>query len=190
MLPAARCTTPKDGPTAYNACWGVVVQISPLVRQKSYLCNFYHKSKAQRHWDTQFSPQHSGTLQFNSVAAAIKTRNSTQGIRSHQNRLIVASCSRHINTSGSEASSSPGDDASTAPLPSGVSPSSTDAGLELFKREIGDKRFTCTLCGKCCTGKGEVWVSEPEALKIAQYLDITLDGFLHRCAKADLKGAL
>ncbi|APZ96689.1 YkgJ family cysteine cluster protein [Fuerstiella marisgermanici] len=32
--------------------------------------------------------------------------------------------------------------------------------------------FTCTQCGKCCTGApGVVWVSEPEIKEIADYLD-------------------
>jgi Fe-S-cluster containining protein len=33
-------------------------------------------------------------------------------------------------------------------------------------------RFSCTQCGKCCTGEpGYVWVSEDDLAAIAQYLD-------------------
>ena len=41
--------------------------------------------------------------------------------------------------------------------------------------------FTCTECGKCCTGSGgRVWVSEDEAKDIASYLKISLKDFKRR----------
>lgn len=53
-------------------------------------------------------------------------------------------------TSAANVSHSAQQDAAQQPQPE------ADAGLELFKRMIGEKRFTCTQCGKCCTGSGEV----------------------------------
>ncbi|WIA28253.1 hypothetical protein OEZ86_010808 [Tetradesmus obliquus] len=53
-----------------------------------------------------------------------------------------------------------------------------DPGLESFKALIGERRFHCTQCGKCCTGAGEVWVSDAEAAKIARYLNLPLARFL------------
>lgn len=39
-------------------------------------------------------------------------------------------------------------------------------------------RFTCTECGKCCTGpSGFVWVTEEEMLAMAAFLGIALDLF-------------
>ena len=31
---------------------------------------------------------------------------------------------------------------------------------------VADKRFKCTECGKCCSGAGEVWVSEVECASL------------------------
>jgi len=42
-------------------------------------------------------------------------------------------------------------------------------------------RFSCTECGKCCTGApGAVWLNEEEAQKIAAYLNLPPDRFLRR----------
>jgi Fe-S-cluster containining protein len=38
-------------------------------------------------------------------------------------------------------------------------------------------RFECTRCGACCRGEGYVWVDEREARKLAESLDLDLDGF-------------
>jgi len=39
-------------------------------------------------------------------------------------------------------------------------------------------RFTCTECGKCCTGApGYVWITESEIEQISQYLGMTQDAF-------------
>lgn len=41
--------------------------------------------------------------------------------------------------------------------------------------------FTCTRCGKCCTGEpGFVWVDESEQKAIAARLEIPLDEFIER----------
>lgn len=42
-------------------------------------------------------------------------------------------------------------------------------------------RFTCTQCGNCCSGApGYVWVSPPEAERIAQYLGLGSEDFYRR----------
>ncbi len=42
-------------------------------------------------------------------------------------------------------------------------------------------RFSCTECGKCCTGfPGAVWLSEEEILQIAQHLELDPPTFLKR----------
>lgn len=42
-------------------------------------------------------------------------------------------------------------------------------------------RFTCTECGKCCTGSpGYVWVSDIEIEKIAQLLQISFEEFVKK----------
>ncbi len=39
-------------------------------------------------------------------------------------------------------------------------------------------RFSCTGCGKCCTGSpGYVWVTEEEIASIADYLQLSIDAF-------------
>lgn len=42
---------------------------------------------------------------------------------------------------------------------------------------VADKTFKCTECGKCCTGAGEVWVSESEGTSIAEHLNIDPEVF-------------
>lgn len=40
-------------------------------------------------------------------------------------------------------------------------------------------RFSCTQCGKCCTGApGVVWITKEEAQSMADFLNITLENFL------------
>ncbi|GBG00422.1 hypothetical protein Rsub_13165 [Raphidocelis subcapitata] len=59
------------------------------------------------------------------------------------------------------------------PLPAGIEPA-----LAPFASQIAGRRFLCTLCGKCCTGDGNVWVSEaPEAARIAEHLGLPLPKF-------------
>lgn len=42
-------------------------------------------------------------------------------------------------------------------------------------------RFTCTRCGKCCTGEpGFVWVNDEEVQAIAERLELPLDEVLGR----------
>ena len=53
-----------------------------------------------------------------------------------------------------------------------------DPSLVPFAARIGDRRFTCTMCGKCCTGSGNVWVSAAEAERIAAHLNIGVRRFL------------
>eukprot|EP00955_Chlamydomonas_euryale_P066852 359660-Chlamydomonas_euryale.AAC.20 len=35
-----------------------------------------------------------------------------------------------------------------------------DQSLEPFRTMVRDKLFTCTMCGKCCTGEGEVSMTD------------------------------
>ncbi len=49
---------------------------------------------------------------------------------------------------------------------------------------VADKRFKCTECGKCCSGAGEVWVSEVECTDIAAHLNLQLGDFLSTYCKS------
>lgn len=46
------------------------------------------------------------------------------------------------------------------------------------------KRFTCTECGKCCQGSGEVWASSAECAAMASHLGLSQGHFLARYTKA------
>ncbi|KAF8072448.1 hypothetical protein HT031_000107 [Scenedesmus sp. PABB004] len=85
---------------------------------------------------------------------------------------------RHARPAGAPAGQrGRGAAAAAAAAPGGAQPQ-PDAGLEAFKALIGTRRFTCTQCGKCCTGDGEVWVSDAEAARIAAHLNLALPRFL------------
>lgn len=58
-----------------------------------------------------------------------------------------------------------------------------DPGLAAFAALIADKRFTCTQCGKCCTGDGEVWIADEEAGRIAGHLGMPLQRFYQQYTK-------
>lgn len=45
------------------------------------------------------------------------------------------------------------------------------------------RRFSCTECGKCCTGGGEVWVNDAEVAKLAAHLHLQLPQFKSRHVK-------
>mmetsp|Transcript_36536 Transcript_36536/g.103195 ORF Transcript_36536/g.103195 Transcript_36536/m.103195 type:complete len:284 (+) Transcript_36536:206-1057(+) len=49
--------------------------------------------------------------------------------------------------------------------------------LEPFREMVRGRKFMCTLCGKCCTGNGNVWVNDTQRLAIAQHLGISLGEF-------------
>ena len=49
-----------------------------------------------------------------------------------------------------------------------------DDALKWIKKGLN---FKCTACGKCCTGKGTVWVSEGEVEKIAKHLKMERQAF-------------
>ncbi len=49
---------------------------------------------------------------------------------------------------------------------------------------VADKRFKCTECGKCCSGAGEVWVSEAECMGIAAHLNLQLQEFTSTYCKS------
>jgi Fe-S-cluster containining protein len=48
-----------------------------------------------------------------------------------------------------------------------------DFSLMPFIQMVKDKRFHCTMCGKCCTGSGEVWVTSEEVERISQHLGLS-----------------
>ena len=41
-------------------------------------------------------------------------------------------------------------------------------------------RFECTQCGACCRGAGYVWVSEERIREIAEFLELSVEGFARR----------
>jgi Fe-S-cluster containining protein len=50
--------------------------------------------------------------------------------------------------------------------------------------------FECTGCGQCCTGSpGYVWVDEQEILKIAEFLQLTVEEF-SRCYLRRVQGGV
>lgn len=51
-------------------------------------------------------------------------------------------------------------------------------------------QFTCTKCGKCCTGEpGYVWVSEKEIKEMALFLKISAEKFIQQFTR-QVKGKL
>ena len=67
--------------------------------------------------------------------------------------------------------------------PTSESPQSMDFSLMPFIQQVKDKKFHCTMCGICCTGKGEVWVTSEEVDKIATHLGLNSQAFLARYTK-------
>ncbi|GIL64452.1 hypothetical protein Vafri_18371 [Volvox africanus] len=59
-----------------------------------------------------------------------------------------------------------------------AAPQPQDLSLEPFKALVANRRFMCTMCGKCCTGDGEIWVSSEEAARIARHLNMSIQRFL------------
>jgi uncharacterized protein len=49
--------------------------------------------------------------------------------------------------------------------------------------------FTCTRCGKCCTGApGFVWVNDEEIQAIADFIGVSTDEFRGRHARLEYRG--
>ena len=62
--------------------------------------------------------------------------------------------------------------------------SCADEKKELFPWYKEGLRFSCTECGKCCTGTpGLIFVSEEEMQKMAEYLSLPLDLFKRKYTK-------
>eukprot|EP00199_Chlamydomonas_sp_CCMP681_P006158 CAMPEP_0119103192 /NCGR_PEP_ID=MMETSP1180-20130426/1697_1 /TAXON_ID=3052 ORGANISM="Chlamydomonas cf sp, Strain CCMP681" /NCGR_SAMPLE_ID=MMETSP1180 /ASSEMBLY_ACC=CAM_ASM_000741 /LENGTH=211 /DNA_ID=CAMNT_0007087637 /DNA_START=12 /DNA_END=647 /DNA_ORIENTATION=+ len=56
--------------------------------------------------------------------------------------------------------------------------------LALFERALEGKSFMCTECGKCCSGKGEVWINDEEAQALSSGLGfISVEAFRKECCK-------
>ena len=53
-----------------------------------------------------------------------------------------------------------------------------------YIEKVRGKRFTCTECGKCCTGKGEVWVDTNDIGRLVDRLNIKTEIFLSRYVKS------
>eukprot|EP00884_Botryococcus_braunii_P002786 jgi/Botrbrau1/12508/Bobra.0169s0050.1 len=60
---------------------------------------------------------------------------------------------------------------------------STDGNSMQHENPWEGRRFICTQCGKCCTGSGEVWISEEEVEKISDYLKVLPHQFYPRYTK-------
>jgi Fe-S-cluster containining protein len=46
-------------------------------------------------------------------------------------------------------------------------------------------KFKCTTCGACCTWEGDVWVTEDEMTRIANYLKMDINEFAQKYVKFD-----
>ncbi|KAG2487266.1 hypothetical protein HYH03_014107 [Edaphochlamys debaryana] len=80
-------------------------------------------------------------------------------------------------------SPTPGGGAAGAQSGASASGAAKDYTLEPFRALVQGKRFHCTMCGKCCTGEGEIWMSPDEAVAIARHLRMSLQTFLGNYAK-------
>eukprot|EP00873_Tetraselmis_striata_P006859 jgi/Tetstr1/427123/TSEL_001710.t1 len=60
----------------------------------------------------------------------------------------------------------------------------SDEALEPYILQVEGRSFMCTLCGKCCTGKGEVWISDEEGLRIAASLNMNKEQFHRQYTKS------
>lgn len=49
---------------------------------------------------------------------------------------------------------------------------------------VKGRRFHCTECGKCCTGRGEVWIDTKDVTRLADRLEIRTQVFLSRYTKS------
>lgn len=98
---------------------------------------------------------------------------STSSITRHQRRRAAAITT--TTTSAAQRPTSATADNDTA---------AADPLLAPFLAQVGEKRFTCTQCGKCCTGRGDVWVTEEEAAAIAARTRRPLAAFTKSYSKA------
>lgn len=98
------------------------------------------------------------------------------------------------------------------PSLSWLSEAERDKSLDPFRALVAEKKFHCTMCGKCCTGSGEVrscmhyacmqltacscsplsrllqvWVTDEEAAGIARHLSVPVSQFFG-CAAASMLG--
>ena len=58
------------------------------------------------------------------------------------------------------------------------------APQQSWQELVQGKSFSCTQCGKCCTGAGEVWVTNEECTRLAAFLDVPLHRFLPAYTKS------
>ena len=60
---------------------------------------------------------------------------------------------------------------------------------EHYIDQVKGKRFSCTECGKCCTGKGEIWLNSRDISRIADRLNIKTASFISGYTKAYSRAA-
>ena len=61
-----------------------------------------------------------------------------------------------------------------------VAPAPEQGYIDIVK----GRRFHCTECGKCCTGRGEVWIDTEDVTRLADRLEIQIHVFLSRYTKS------
>ncbi|KAI8470751.1 MAG: hypothetical protein J3K34DRAFT_249163 [Monoraphidium minutum] len=119
---------------------------------------------------------------------------SLTGLRLGDEGQSTESVSRTSSSSSSSSSSSGGGASGSAAALGATGGVGSGGGAQLllsglepalapFAAAIGERRFTCTQCGKCCTGSGSVWVSDQEAAGIAEHLALPLRRFLDAFAQ-------
>ncbi|KAL4857375.1 hypothetical protein ACK3TF_002256 [Chlorella vulgaris] len=99
---------------------------------------------------------------------------------------LTASSTRRIPCrSASSSSSSERQQATPPPLPRAQPPLPRPPPPPTpFELLLEGKRFTCTECGKCCTGSGEIWANEAECAAIATHLRLPMLHFFRRYTKS------
>lgn len=92
---------------------------------------------------------------------------------------------RPAHVAGAGASVGPGPSSSSAAAAGPGEPATIDYSLEPFKAVLKsqDRTFKCTMCGKCCTGEGEIWVNEQEAQAIAKQINLSVTRFYQQYTK-------
>lgn len=62
-------------------------------------------------------------------------------------------------------------------------PQTEQPSINPYTDLVQGKKFTCTECGKCCTGAGEVWMNKQEYTAAAKFLGLEVKFFLKTYCK-------